>query len=161
MIILLKVIKRILKFLAKFAPLHVLRTFFLKLCGYRIGNKVYIGEDIIIVDDLENEENLFIADHATLGPRITLILTSYPNVSRIRDVVPEKCGKIVIKEDAWIGAGVIILPDVTIGEGAVVSAGSVVLSDVHDYAIVGGIPAKTIGEINSQNSKHKISSILN
>jgi maltose O-acetyltransferase len=158
--VLFKAFKRLFKLFAKIAPLHVLRTFFLKLCGYRIGNKVYIGEDIIIVDDLENEENLVIEDHVSLGPRVTLILTSYPKVSRTRRSVPELSGSIFIKEDAWIGAGAIILPDVTIGEGAVVSAGSVVTNSVNDHSIVGGIPAKMIGEIDSPNSKLKLSSIL-
>jgi len=158
--VLFKAFKRIFKLFAKIAPLHVLRTFFLKLCGYGIGNKVYIGEDIIIVDDLENEENLVIEEHASLGPRVTLILTSYPSMSHIRRSVPQLSGSIVIKEDAWIGAGAIILPNVTIGKGAVVSAGSVVTNTVNDYSIVGGIPAKSIGEIDSPNSKHKVSSIL-
>jgi maltose O-acetyltransferase len=158
--VLLKVFKRSFKLFAKIAPLHVLRTFFLKLCGYRIGRKVYIGEDIIIVDDLENEENLVIEEHVTLGPRVTLILTSYPNVSRMRNAVPELCGTITIKEDAWIGAGAIILPNTEIGKGAVIGAGSVVTKNVNDYAIVGGIPAEIIGKIDSSSSLHKVSSIL-
>jgi maltose O-acetyltransferase len=158
--VLFKAFKRSFKLFAKIAPLHVLRTFFLKLCGYRIGDKVYIGEDIIIVDDLENEENLVIEEHATLGPRVTLILTSYPNVSRMRNAVPELVGSITIKEDAWIGAGVIILPNTEIGKGAVVGAGSVVTKNVNDYAIVGGIPAEIIGKIDSPSSTHRVSSIL-
>jgi acetyltransferase-like isoleucine patch superfamily enzyme len=50
----------------------------------------------------------------------------------------------VIKKNAWIGAGAIILPGVTIGENAVVAAGAVVAKDVETNSIVGGIPAKFI-----------------
>jgi acetyltransferase-like isoleucine patch superfamily enzyme len=53
-------------------------------------------------------------------------------------------GHIHIKKNAWIGAGAIILPGVTVGENAVVAAGAVVSKDVPDDAVVGGIPAKTV-----------------
>jgi acetyltransferase-like isoleucine patch superfamily enzyme len=55
-----------------------------------------------------------------------------------------KSSPILIKDRAWIGFNVIIMKGVTIGEGAVVAAGSVVTKDVPDYAIVGGNPAKII-----------------
>lgn len=53
-------------------------------------------------------------------------------------------GDIIIKDDVWIGAGVIILAGVTIGKGSVVAAGSVVNKDVLEYSIVGGVPAKVL-----------------
>ncbi len=51
---------------------------------------------------------------------------------------------VIIGNDVWIGANVIILPGVHIGDGAVLAAGAVVTKDVDDYAIVGGVPAKVI-----------------
>lgn len=51
---------------------------------------------------------------------------------------------VVIGNDVWIGANVSILPGVTVGDGAVLAAGAVVAKDVEAYAIVGGVPAKTI-----------------
>lgn len=56
------------------------------------------------------------------------------------------CGPITINNDVWIGAHSVVLPGVTIGEGAVVAAGSVVNKDIDPYSIVGGVPAKLIGE---------------
>lgn len=56
-------------------------------------------------------------------------------------------GHIHIKKNAWIGAGAIILPGVTIGENSIVAAGAVVSTSVPDNTIVGGIPAKMIKEI--------------
>ncbi len=53
---------------------------------------------------------------------------------------------VTIEDYAWIGPRTIILPGVTIGEGAVVAAGAVVSKDVPPYSLVGGIPAKKIGE---------------
>ena len=49
-----------------------------------------------------------------------------------------------IGADVWIGANAIVLPGVTIGDGAIVAAGSVVTTNVEAYSIVGGIPAKEI-----------------
>jgi acetyltransferase-like isoleucine patch superfamily enzyme len=54
-------------------------------------------------------------------------------------------GPVTIHDHAWISARVVILPGVTIGQGAVVAAGAVVTHDVPDYSIVGGVPAKPIG----------------
>ncbi len=51
---------------------------------------------------------------------------------------------VVIGNDVWIGANVVILPGVTVGDGAILAAGTVVTKDVDPYAIVGGVPAKVI-----------------
>lgn len=53
-------------------------------------------------------------------------------------------GPIIVKDDVWIGFGSFVLSGVTIGQGAVVAAGSVVTKDVPPYAIVGGNPARVI-----------------
>ncbi len=60
-------------------------------------------------------------------------------------------GKIIIKQGAWIGAGVIILPNVTIGECAVVGAGAVVTKDVPAYTVAVGVPAKVIKKLEVRN----------
>jgi len=62
-------------------------------------------------------------------------------------------GKIVLNDDCWIGTGAIILPNVSIGKMAVVSAGAVVTRDVPPYSIVAGVPAKIIKKLNSQIQK--------
>lgn len=59
--------------------------------------------------------------------------------SKIRNNRP-----VIIGNDVWIGANVIIMPGVSIGNGAIIAAGAVVTKDVEDYAIVGGVPAKVI-----------------
>lgn len=52
--------------------------------------------------------------------------------------------QVVIGNDVWIGANVVILPGISIGDGAILAAGAVVTKDVEPYAIVGGVPAKVI-----------------
>lgn len=74
-------------------------------------------------------------------------ISTYPfKVKITKELECESFGKgdIVVKDDAWIGFGSLIMSGVTIGQGAVVAAGSVVTKDVPPYAIVGGVPAKVI-----------------
>lgn len=59
---------------------------------------------------------------------------------------PYRLGKVTIEDDCWIGAGSIITAGVTIKKGTIVAAGAVVTKDTEPYSIVGGVPAKKIGE---------------
>lgn len=140
--------KRILKTLVRFIPGNSLRIKLLRSCGYTIGNEVYIGEDLIITEILEVfSEKLIIDDRVAIAPRVTLITSSDPNYSRLWDYVEIERGKIIIKHDAWIGAGAIIMQNVTIGEYSIVGAGAVVTKDVPPYSVVVGIPAKVVKKI--------------
>jgi maltose O-acetyltransferase len=140
--------KKLLKLVAKQLPGCGLRIRLLRRCGYRIGESVYIGEDLIIVDDLDDRETpLVIGDRAAISPRVTLVLHSQPNQSRIVPYVNWCKGAITIGADAWIGTGAVILPDVTVGEGAVVGANAVVTRSVDPYTIVAGIPARVVKRI--------------
>lgn len=144
-----KVKKKLLKLVAKHLPGFGLRISLLRMCGYVIGNSVYIGEDIIIIDDLgDTQFNLSIGDRASISPRVTFVLHTQPNESRIAPYVNSRKGSITIDSDAWIGTGAVILPNVTIGEGAVVGANSVVTKDVAPYTVVGGVPAREIKQVN-------------
>lgn len=142
---LLKVKKKFFKFIAKLLPGYKFRIWLLKKCRYHIGEDVYIGEDLIIIDDLEDPINyLVIQDRVAISPRVTLVLHTQPNWSKIANYVKSKKGTITIESDAWLGSGSVVLPGVRIGEGAVIGANSVVTKDVSPYTIVGGIPAKYI-----------------
>jgi acetyltransferase-like isoleucine patch superfamily enzyme len=138
--------KKLLKLLAKMMPLSKLRIALFKMCGYSIGKDVFIGEDLIISDEI-HDKNVIIGDRVSIASRVTLVTFSAPNLSKIRPYVKEVNGKIKIGNDAWIGAGAIILPNVTIGEGAVIGAGAVVIEDVPPYTVVAGVPAKIIRKL--------------
>lgn len=144
-----KLRKKFLKLFAKHLPGRGLRVWLLRRCGYTIGQSVYVGEDLIIVDDLDDRVSpLVIGDRAAISPRVTLVLHSQPNESRIVPYVNSHKGAIAIGADAWIGTGVVILPDVTIGEGAVVGANAVVTRSVDPYTMVAGIPARPVKQVD-------------
>lgn len=144
-----KLQKKLFKLAAKNFPGNGIRIRLLRLSGYAIGRDVYIGEDIIIIDDLEKMECcLEVGDRVAVSPRVTFVCHSAPNWSRIRPFVKERNGKIKIGADAWIGTGVVILPDVEVGEGAVIASNAVVDKNVAPYTIVGGVPARPLKTVD-------------
>ena len=142
-----KIYKRILKLLVKNFPAYQIRRNLLRAAGYTVGNNVYIGEDLIIIDELNDKGYLRLGNGVSIAERVTLVISSRPNFSRFSNIVPSNHGPIVIENDAWLGTGVIVMPNITIGEGAVVGAGSVVNRDVPPFTVVAGVPAKPIRKL--------------
>lgn len=141
--------RKAFKYIAKFSPGCGFRIWLLRRCNFAIGEQVYIGEDFIVIDDLSDDTPyLTIEDRVAISPRVTFVIHTKPNWSRIADFVNSRKGRITIRKDAWIGTGAVVLPDVEIGEGAVVGANSVVTQSVPAYTIVGGIPAREIRKIS-------------
>jgi acetyltransferase-like isoleucine patch superfamily enzyme len=129
-------------------PYSKVRRKSLKWLGYQVGKNVYFPGDLIITQNFTGDRGkLIIGDNVSIGPRCTLVLFSHPNFSQIRNQLTEKKREIIIEKNAWIGAGVIVLQGIKIGEGAIVAAGAVVTKDVAPYTIVAGVPAKKIGEV--------------
>jgi acetyltransferase-like isoleucine patch superfamily enzyme len=140
--------KKAAKFFAQFLPSNNLRVKLYRLASYEVGKDVYIGERVIIIDLLADKKNILIGDRASISPGAILVSSSSPNKSKIAPYVKTVYGSIMIGSDVWIGAGSVILPDVSIGEGAVVGAGAVVTKNVDPFTIVAGVPAKKTGEVS-------------
>ncbi len=106
-----------------------------------LGRNVFINHLCSFLD----LGGIIIEDEVMIGPRVSITSENHPsNISTRKTLIP---AKVIIKHNAWIGAGATILPGVTIGENAVVAAGAVVTRDVPANAIVGGVPAKVIKTI--------------
>jgi acetyltransferase-like isoleucine patch superfamily enzyme len=121
-----------------FAPFHTNLGRFIKL-----GKHVFINHACSFLD----MGGITLEDHVLLGPRVNLVTENHPLDPAIRRGM--LCKPIIIKRNAWIGAGATILPGVTIGENAVVAAGAVVSKDVPDNTVVGGIPANSLKTYNA------------
>ena len=111
----------------------------------KVGNNVHFnGLRVLGVGNLQIGDNF----HSGFGCKI---LTSYHNYES--DSIPYDktliIKNVVIEENVWLGIEVIILPGVKIGEGAIIQAGSVVVSDIPKLAIAGGHPAKTFSYRNA------------
>jgi|CZCB01.1.fsa_nt_gi maltose O-acetyltransferase len=136
------------KLLAKSFPHNKVRIYGLKLCGFSIGKKVYIGEELIIASPISEKScNLIIGDRVAIAPRVTIVLSSDANWSNLTKIIKPIKSTVILENDCWIGAGAIILPGVTIGEMSIVGAGAVVTKNVSPYTVVAGVPAKEIKKI--------------
>jgi acetyltransferase-like isoleucine patch superfamily enzyme len=134
----------------RFSPYLPLRLYCLRKAGASVGQNVYLGEDLLISEVLEDRrKRLFIGDRVAIAQRVTIILDSDPNFSCLSKIYPGNCGPVVIKDDAWIGAGATILPNTTIGRSSIVAAGAVVTKNVPDFTVVGGVPAVIIDRIEA------------
>ena len=124
------------------------RVWALRKLGFQVGKDVYIGPHLTMaVGYADTHMQLFIEDRVSFGPNVTLILATHSNHSRLNDVIQQPPRKIHIGEDSWIGAGAIILPNVTIGKCCVIGAGAVVTHDIPDYSVAVGVPARVIKTI--------------
>ena len=138
-------VKRVLKLFARLMPGLGIRAALWRMAGYTVGSPVFIGEDLIIVDTQYQKPQVFIGNEVTIAQRVTLVTSSgAPQSREVYRVFGSNVGPIVIQDGVWIGAGVIILPNVTIGKSAVVGAGAVVIQDVPPYTVVVGVPARPI-----------------
>lgn len=118
--------------------------------GVKIGSPflVEIGSCVGINHHVElgGQYELSIGNYVMIGP-YSQILTANHKFDNLQ--IPMKLqgidgGPIVIEDDVWIGAFVVILPNVRIGKGSIIGAHSVVTHDVESYSIMGGVPAKLI-----------------
>lgn len=110
-----------------------------------IGKNVFINHACSFLD----MGGITIEDDVLIGPKVNIITENHPINSNNRHALITK--PVIIKRNAWIGAGATILPGITVGENAIVAAGAVVSKNVPDNTIVGGIPAKIIKEINDES----------
>ncbi len=131
---------RILQVMALYAPGgRSVKPFLHRLRGVRLGSGVWIGTDCLI--ETMRPDLVSIGDNSVIGIRSVII-------AHFREMGKEKRAAdlptVVIEEDVYIGPGVIILPNVRIGRGSVVTAGSVVSSSIAPMTMVQGNPARPI-----------------
>jgi acetyltransferase-like isoleucine patch superfamily enzyme len=143
-----------------YIPLHHVRRFVYRLHGVKIGKgstihmfasfydpkNIKIGKDSIIGEwvVLDGRAPLVIGDHVDIASNVMIYNAEHDVHSK--NFTKAHMDKVVIEDYAFIGPRAIILPGVTIGRGAVVAAGAVVTKDVDALKIVGGVPAKEIGD---------------
>ncbi len=142
-----------------YVPIHSFRLAVYRFSGIRIGKdssfhwrarfyrpwRLRIGKNTVIGNDamLDARNGIEIEDNVSLSMGVWIWTMQHDLQSPTYEAAG---GPVRIKDYAWVSSRVTILPGVTIGKGAVVSAGAVVAKDVEPYAIVGGVPAKKIGE---------------
>jgi len=115
---------------------------------FRYPWKIVIGRNVWINRGCEfygsmmaGNARILIGDNCALGPHVRILSASHDY--RYLEL-PDTAASVIVGRHVWIGAGATILPGVSIGDGAVVAAGSVVTRNVEAYSIVAGNPARFI-----------------
>lgn len=150
-------------------PFHSIRIACYRLDGVKVGKKAHIhmgiqffnpgnisiGEGSVVGQNafLDGRDKLVIGKHVDIASDV-LIYNSEHDINS-EDFGPI-CAPVEIGDYVFIGPRAIILPGVKIGKGAVVAAGAVVTRDVGEFEIVGGIPAKVIGERKNKNPNYHL-----
>lgn len=128
-------------------PCNTVRVSILKLLGANIQGKVTISQEFFVFD-AGRTDLLSIDDGVGIGPRVTIVINSDPYPSPLQKIYPKKTLPVSIQKGAWIGAGAIVLPGVTIGEFSVIAAGAVVVKGVPAYSVVAGVPARVVRKLS-------------
>ena len=96
--------------------------------------------------------SITIGNHVFIGPYCGFYTASHPLDYQSRNQGLEKALPIHVGDNCWFGANVSVMPGVTIGNGCVIAAGSVVTKDVEDNSLVAGVPAQIIKKINQEKA---------
>jgi maltose O-acetyltransferase len=111
----------------------------------QVGERCHIGRQVF----LDLASSIRIGNRATISMRSMIITHTNPGDSRCG--LETKSTGVDIQDDAYVGAGALLLPGVTLGVGAVVAAGAVVTRDVASGAVVAGVPARAISKATTRS----------
>jgi len=150
-------------------PFHTIRNIKYKFFGIKMGKgstihmwasffdpkNIVIGEDSIIGDHafLDGRDKLTIGNHVDIASSVMIYNSEHDLTKKDFSAILEP---VEIGDYVFIGPRVTIMPGVKIGKGAVIAGGAVVTKDVEEFAIVGGVPAKVIGERPIKNLNYKL-----
>jgi len=129
---------------AWFSPASCIRAGFHRLRGARIARSAEIGY-LVMIDNLYPEK-VVIEEDATIAARTTIL--SHDESLAYTGRGPERVAETRVGRGAFVGVHCVILPGITVGERALVAAGSIVVRDVAPGSVVAGVPARPIREEN-------------
>ena len=154
-------------------PFYCIRHLWLRVFGIKMGRHNAIKRNV----EVRFPQRISIGDYTTINKGVLLDGRGGIRIGNNVDIAqgayiwtvehdynsPDYCGRpetVVIEDYVWIASRATILPGVHIGKGAVVACGAIVTKDVPENAIVGGVPAKVIGERNTNYTYHLGNRIL-
>ena len=159
----------VLNFISCTIPVHSIRKLFYRAAGVKIGKNsfvhmgarfyqpsgVSIGEGTVVGDHcfMDGRALLKVGNNVDIASDVMIYNSEHDINSEGFDPIEEP---VEIDDYVFVGPRAIILPGVKIGKGAVIGAGAVVTKNVEPFKIVGGIPAKEIGERKNKNPKYKL-----
>ncbi len=114
------------------------------------GKNVYANFNLTCVDDTD----IYVGEYTMLGPNVVLASAGHPILPELREKIYQYNIPVRIGRNCWLGAGVLVLPGITIGDGSVIGAGSVVTKDIPRGVIAVGNPCRVLREINDHDREY-------
>lgn len=111
------------------------------------GKGVYANFNLTLVDDT----HIYVGDHTMFGPNVTVATAGHPILPELREQGYQYNAPVHIGKNCWIGAGVVIVPGITIGDNVVVGAGSIVTKDLPDNVVAVGNPCRVLRQVNEHD----------
>lgn len=119
-----------------------------KYCHF--GKNVYANFNLTCVDDTD----IYVGEYTMLGPNVVLASAGHPILPELREKIYQYNMPVRIGRNCWLGAGVIVLPGVTIGDGTVIGAGSVVTKDIPAGVVAVGNPCRVMRQISEHDREY-------
>ncbi len=114
------------------------------------GKGVYANFNLTLVDDT----HIYVGDYTMFGPNVVVATAGHPILPELREKQYQYNFPVRIGRNCWIGAGVIIVPGITIGDNTVIGAGSVVTKDIPSSVVAVGNPCKVLREIGEKDREY-------
>ena len=115
------------------------------------GEGIYANFNLTLVDDT----HIYVGDYTMFAPNVTIATAGHPILPELRGASYYQYNMPVhIGKNCWLGAGVVVLPGITIGDNTVVGAGSIVTKDLPANVLAVGNPCRVVREINERDRKY-------
>ncbi len=114
------------------------------------GKDVYANFNLTLVDDT----HIYVGDHTMLAPNVVIATAGHPILPELRVQGYQYNMEVHIGNNCWLGAGVLVMPGVSIGDNTVVGAGSVVTRDLPANVVAVGNPCRVLREINAHDREY-------
>ncbi len=111
------------------------------------GRQVYANFNLTLVDDTD----IYVGDCTMIGPNVTIATAGHPILPALREQAYQYNLPVHIGRNVWLGAGVIVMPGVTIGDNTVIGAGSIVTKDIPANVVAVGNPCRVMREIGERD----------
>jgi len=114
------------------------------------GKNVYANYNLTLVDDT----HIYVGDYTMFGPNVTIATAGHPIDPSLRERGLQYNMPVHIGRNCWLGAGVIVMPGVTIGDNTVIGAGSVVTKDIPSGVVAVGNPCRVMRQIGEHDREY-------
>lgn len=111
------------------------------------GKNIYANFNLTLVDDT----HIYVGDYTMFGPNVTVATAGHPILPELREKMYQYNFPVHIGKNCWIGAGVVIVPGITIGDNVVIGGGSVVTKDLPSNVVAVGNPCRVLREVNERD----------